>query len=62
MTWFRVFFFLFYLMINLGVAGTVFQSVWPSVAVKYTNKGAFNIHFTADTVVFIGYRDPFDDG
>lgn len=44
------------------MAGTVFQSVWPCVAVKYTNKGAINIYFTANTVVFIGYRDPLDDG
>lgn len=52
----------FYLMIYLGMAGAVFQSVWPSVAVKYTNKGAVIIYLAANTVVFIGYRDTLDDG
>lgn len=49
-------------MIYLGWAGTLFQSVWPSVAVKHTNKGAINRYFTTSNVMFIRYRDTLDNG
>lgn len=60
-----MFFFSFslsHLMIYLGTAGIVFQSFWPRVAVKYTNKGTINSHFTADAILLVGYRDTLDDG